>query len=215
MLPDDIKSLVLTFSNLEEMQMLLNFWMRSSCLCMAQWKEILNIHDPCFNDLLALGYQPDYDSEVQTRLLSIPLRGHLCMTNTEFNATDFAISVHLNVNDDFLLYKSSIIDDTILAIDLNGATLQCTVYDINCIVWINHLPSGRKVRLDQSRFSVFRTGFEIFCTAGNGIHCEISLMNHTLQMNDFLFNSLDILFLDRQKGYLDNMNEIIHLLEFV
>ena len=44
---------------------------------------------------------------------------------------------------------------------------------------------------------------------------EISLMNHTLQMNDFLFNSLDILFLDRQKGYLDNMNEIIHLLEFV
>lgn len=212
-LPDDVKSIIVLFSNLEEMQTLLNLWLNAGSPTLPQWKDILKIHDPCFMNLLSLGYQPDYNSEVETRLLNMPVKG--VQTFTEFNETDFAISVHLKINEDFELNKCGVLDDSYIAIDLGAVALQCYVHDLACVVWINHLPSGRKMRFNQNRYVVFRTGFEIECRAANGVHVEISLLNHTLQMNDFLFHTMDVLMLDAERHHIHNASDIVHQLEFI
>lgn len=210
-LPNDVKSLLILFCNLEEIQSLLKFWQQAENFTLPQWKEILNIHDKSFSNLVELGYEPHYDTEVQTRLLNQPIRGAQTITN--FNQNDFAITVHLKIND-LELQRCTRLKDIGVSIDLSALNLKCTTYDITSVVWINHLPTGRKARLDQNRFAVFRTGFEITCKCTNGIHCEINLLNHTLEMNNFMFFSLDVLFYTKN-NYLDNMNEIIHLFRFI
>jgi len=213
-LSDDVRSLVALYSDLDELQILSEFWLPKDGQNLP--RRCLKIHDPCFNDLLSLGYQPDYASEVQTRLFEQPIQGTKRLNNSEIKLNDFAISVHLNVNEDLVVHKTRIVDYTVISMDLNGTRFQCKTYDISCTLWINHLPSGRKCRISMQKFTVFQTGLEILCsTADEKITCELNLLNHNLRMNDFLFHSLDVVFMDKRGEVFRNITEIFTTLDFI
>jgi len=217
-LGDDVSTVIILYCDIDSVLILAKLLLKVPFTNL-QWKEIMLSHDPCFASLLKLGYQSDYHTEFQTRFLE-ESTSSIISASSQFRTPTlkdiFAVSLHLSFNEDKSFYACDFLQGAHHTFSMGQMCIKESIYDIDCNLWLNHLPSGQKVKFSLKKHNIFVTGFELHLRTKNGFECEVNILNHLLNYSEFRLQNLDVVFLKKNGNHIyRNFGEILASYEYL